>query len=171
MSKKSIFTHIGIIKMNWNYFIIRLYGSATGLNFASWMAFNIPGMLINIFFTWIRLQFLFLGFKRLFIIHNFYITKWLLKILMKWLRTTREEREKGIVIKQLIGDKYNELGPMSFHQLATLILFILCVLLWFFRDPQFIVGWAQLLHPSPYIWLNDRWLTAVNWIVNYWICY
>lgn len=35
---------------------------------------------------------------------------------------------------------------MTFHEIATLILFIICVLLWFFRDPQFITGWAELLH-------------------------
>ena len=34
---------------------------------------------------------------------------------------------------------------MTFHELATLFLFIVCVLLWFFRDPQFIHGWSQFL--------------------------
>ena len=45
-------------------FFYRLYGSAPGLNFASWMAFNVPGMIINTFLAWIWLQFLFIGFKR-----------------------------------------------------------------------------------------------------------
>lgn len=50
------------------------------------------------------------------------------------------------MVKSLIQRKYNELGEMTFHELATLVLFILCVLLWFFRDPQFITGWAEILH-------------------------
>jgi hypothetical protein len=33
----------------------RLYES-TQLNFASWMLFNIPGMIINVFFGWLWLQ-------------------------------------------------------------------------------------------------------------------
>ena len=45
-------------------FFYRLYGSAPGLNFASWMAFNVPGMIINTFLAWIWLQFVFIGFKR-----------------------------------------------------------------------------------------------------------
>lgn len=49
------------------------------------------------------------------------------------------------MVKKLIRRKYEELGPMTFHELATLILFIVCVLLWFFRDPQFITGWADLI--------------------------
>ncbi|KAK4016193.1 hypothetical protein OUZ56_031149 [Daphnia magna] len=115
-----------------------LYGSAPGLNFASWMAFNVPGMLINTFLAWIWLQCLFLGFKR----------------------TTADDNTQAAVIKKLIRRKYEELGPMTFHELATLILFILCVALWFFRDPQFITGWAEFL---PAVEVDDA--TAVMTIV------
>lgn len=59
------------------------------------------------------------------------------------------------MVKKLIQRKYDELGAMTFHEIATLILFIACVLLWFFRDPQFITGWAELL-PAAYekLYLN-----------------
>ncbi|KAI9557042.1 hypothetical protein GHT06_016839 [Daphnia sinensis] len=115
-----------------------LYGSDSGLNFATWMAFNVPGMLINTFFAWIWLQYLFIGFKR----------------------TTVDEKGKAVIVKKLIRKKYEELGPMTFHELVTLILFILCVALWFFRDPQFITGWAEFL---PAVEVDDA--TAVMAIV------
>ncbi|XP_057373829.1 Na(+)/citrate cotransporter-like isoform X3 [Daphnia carinata] len=115
-----------------------LYGSAPGLNFASWMAFNVPGMLINTFLAWIWLQCLFLGFKR----------------------TSADANAQAAVVKKLIRTKYEELGPMTFHELATLVLFILCVALWFFRDPQFITGWAEFV---PAVEVDDA--TAVMTIV------
>lgn len=34
---------------------------------------------------------------------------------------------------------------MSFHEKAVGLLFLLSVILWFFRKPQFIVGWAELI--------------------------
>ena len=50
------------------------------------------------------------------------------------------KREKAA--RAVIGKKYEELGPMSFHEFMTLFLFIILVLLWLFRDPQVIPGWA-----------------------------
>jgi hypothetical protein len=34
---------------------------------------------------------------------------------------------------------------MTFHEIAILFLFVTVVLAWFFRDPQFITGWAELI--------------------------
>ena len=45
-------------------YVCRLFGTSTGLNFATWMAFNVPGMLINLLFAWLWLQLLFIGFKK-----------------------------------------------------------------------------------------------------------
>ncbi|KAJ3618286.1 hypothetical protein MTP99_006300 [Tenebrio molitor] len=47
--------------------------------------------------------------------------------------------------RKLIRQKIDEMGPMSFHEGAVAALFVLSVLLWFFRKPQFIVGWAELI--------------------------
>lgn len=60
-------------------------------------------------------------------------------------RTTADGKGKAVIVKNLIRKKYEELGPMTFHELVTLILFISCVALWFFRDPQFITGWSEFL--------------------------
>lgn len=93
---------------------------ATEMNFASWMAFTLPGMLINLLFTWIWLQVIFIGL---------------------W-RETDGGRDKEVI--KVIRQKFKDLGPMTFHEIAVLVLFILCVALWFFRDPGFMPGWAQL---------------------------
>lgn len=98
----------------------RLYGSATGLNFASWMAFNVPVMIINTTLAWLWLNLLFIGWKP-------------------------AEGGRDRRVEQLIRRKYQDLGPMSFQEAATLFLFVCLVLLWFFRDPQFITGWRELI--------------------------
>jgi solute carrier family 13 (sodium-dependent dicarboxylate transporter), member 2/3/5 len=34
---------------------------------------------------------------------------------------------------------------MTFHEGASLFVFNLVILLWFFRDPQFMTGWSELI--------------------------
>ena len=45
----------------------------------------------------------------------------------------------------MLRSKYDDLGPLTFRETSTLVLFVACVLLWFFRDPQFMTGWANLI--------------------------
>ena len=47
----------------------------------------------------------------------------------------------------MLREKYRELGPITFHEVATLVLFTLLVLIWFFRAPGFMVGWASVETP------------------------
>lgn len=54
-------------------------------------------------------------------------------------------REKQV--KSVIRQKLKELGTITFHEVAVSILFLICVMLWFFRDPGFIPGWAH--------WIKD----------------
>jgi len=58
-------------------------------------------------------------------------------------KKTSEEQAK--IVREVISVKYKELGPMTFHEGSVLILFIIVVLLWFFRKPEFIPGWAEIV--------------------------
>jgi sodium-dependent dicarboxylate transporter 2/3/5 len=58
-------------------------------------------------------------------------------------KKTSEEQAK--IVREVISIKYKELGPMTFHEGSVLILFIIVVFLWFFRKPEFIPGWAEIV--------------------------
>lgn len=45
--------------------------------------------------------------------------------------------------RAVIKEKLKGLGPMTWHEIGVAINFLLIVLLWFFRKPQFIPGWGD----------------------------
>lgn len=102
-----------------------IFPDSEGLNFASWMAFNVPLMLLNCFLAWIWLQILFMGLFR------------------KGGNKMKNSPEQANAVRALITKSYDELGPMTYHEANVLIIFLLVVLLWFFRKPEFIPGWAE----------------------------
>lgn len=61
---------------------------------------------------------------------------------------------KSLRVGQVLKVKKEMLGTMSFHEKAVLFLFSMVVALWFFRDPKFMPGWAQLFHVKG-IKIND----------------
>ncbi|GFT08271.1 hypothetical protein TNCV_1438771 [Trichonephila clavipes] len=58
-------------------------------------------------------------------------------------RKQNEESKKRI--RRVIASRYEELGTITFHESAVLCLFVILVLLWIFREPKFIRGWAELI--------------------------
>ena len=49
-------------------------------------------------------------------------------------------------VRNVIRQQYKELGPMNFHQAGVLSCFVILILLWFFREPQFMTGWGDFFH-------------------------
>ncbi|CAB0029267.1 unnamed protein product [Trichogramma brassicae] len=97
-----------------------------GLNFAAWMVYAVPAMIVIGVLTWLWLQVLFMGLFR----KN-----------SKDAKAVNIGEEGERIAARVIDSKYKELGPVSWHEGSIAFLFILIVLLWFFRKPDFILGW------------------------------
>ncbi|KAM4901525.1 solute carrier family 13 member 1 [Sylvia borin] len=103
------------------------YPGCQCINFGSWFILSIPIAVVILVLSWVWLQWLFLGFD----------FKNMFKCGKK--KTAREEASS-----QVIREEYKKLGPISYPETVTLVLFILMTLLWFTRDPGFIPGWSSL---------------------------
>ncbi|KAJ3652039.1 hypothetical protein Zmor_018040 [Zophobas morio] len=106
------------------------FQDSPGVEFAKWIMLNVPMMVIMMYISLMWLQMIFMGLFR----PNSNDAK---KI--------RVGTQGEAVARKLIRSKINEMGPMSFHECAVAALFTLSVLLWFFRKPQFIAGWAEMI--------------------------
>ncbi|KAJ9589615.1 hypothetical protein L9F63_017200, partial [Diploptera punctata] len=113
--------------------------------FHEWMIITCPIMLINIFFLWLWINFLFLGF-----LWKGGCDPQVKAVLME---SKEEQKKVEKTIRSVIKTKYNDLGPMSWHEIITGLVFIFCVCLWFFRSPKFLPGWADRILDVAYI--ND----------------
>lgn len=98
------------------------------IDFPRYMLFNIPVMLINTLVMWTYLQWLYMG---------------LFRPNSKEAKESQMGEEGQKIAKQVIIRKYNELGPITTHEISVAFLFVLSILLFFFRDPGFIPGWAS----------------------------
>lgn len=102
--------------------IEELYPLSEDITFATWMMYNIPGMLLCILISW------------------FYL--W-----MVYIRCSKKGRqlESKESIRKIISKRYDDLGAISSHEAQVLILFLILVFLWIFRDPKFIPGWGDAI--------------------------
>lgn len=100
-----------------------LHPESEEITFATWMMYNVPGMVICVLIGW------------------FYL--WLIYIKCSKPSNSLESKEN---IKEIITKKYTDLGSMTFHEGGVLILFLILVCLWIFRDPKFVTGWATAIN-------------------------
>ncbi|XP_063783251.1 solute carrier family 13 member 1 [Pseudophryne corroboree] len=103
------------------------YPNCTEINFGTWFLLCIPITIILMLLSWIWIQWLFLGF-------NF----------REMFKCGKEKTEREKASAKVIMDEYKSLGPVSYQEIMTFILFLIMALLWFTRDPGFIPGWSSL---------------------------
>ncbi|GBM99451.1 Sodium-dependent low-affinity dicarboxylate transporter 1 [Araneus ventricosus] len=100
----------------------KLYPGSDEITFATWMMYNVPGVLLCIFFGWLYL--------------------WLVNIYFSKINHNDESKDE---IYGIISKRYDRLGSVSSHEASVMVLFSLLIILWIFRDPKFIPGWATIL--------------------------
>lgn len=116
-----------------------LYPASPGFSFASWFGYAFPQMVILLFVAWIWIQIMFLKFSIRECCHRCFCC-----CFRKSQRSQERNNQSAKAIKQVLANQYRSLGPMSFAEKAVLGHFILLALLWLFRDPKFMKGWAIL---------------------------
>ncbi|XP_063607725.1 Na(+)/citrate cotransporter-like isoform X2 [Penaeus indicus] len=104
------------------------FSEPTELNFATWMLFNVPGMILNMVLGWCWLQILYMSCGR------------------NRIQTNNRERDRAM--KKFLQEHYDSLGRITQHEIVVLVLFSTLVFLWVFRAPGFVTGWAQFFTDS-----------------------
>ncbi|XP_069594907.1 solute carrier family 13 member 1-like [Ranitomeya imitator] len=103
------------------------YPGCQFVNFGSWIAFSFPIAFIILIFSWMWINWLFLGFS--------------LKEMQCWRKSKSPSDEDS---RNILRQEYEKLGPLSYQEVVTLTVFLLMALSWFTRDPGFIPGWDSL---------------------------
>ena len=55
------------------------------------------------------------------------------------------KQKKAQAVRNVITQKCEELGPITYHEASVLVAFLTCMLLWFFRSPGKETGFLMLL--------------------------
>jgi len=112
------------------------FGDNTGLTFASWMAFAVPVMLVNLIISWVWISFI--GWRQ-----------------ERQHRIPGDEaldpKAKETHILKVMRQRYEALGPIKCHELSVLICFVTVIVLWFLRKPLFMAGWGEL-----FVFMTER---------------
>ncbi|XP_072165137.1 solute carrier family 13 member 2-like [Diadema setosum] len=102
-----------------------LYGSQAGLNFGTWLAYALPGVLVSLLLCWVWIEVIYLDCFGL-----------------KTRKVTNTDNAREDRIRAAIKTSSAALGPMSFAELVIVCHFVVLILLWLTRDPKFVTGWS-----------------------------
>ncbi|XP_048776537.1 solute carrier family 13 member 2-like [Ostrea edulis] len=100
-----------------------LAGGESVINYTSWFIFGFPIAFINCMITWVVLQIAYFGVKALF---------------------CPAKKDDSNRVQEVIRKEYNKLGDITFAEKAVLGHFIVMIILWFSRNPEFFPGWGSL---------------------------
>ncbi|XP_055328615.1 Na(+)/citrate cotransporter-like isoform X2 [Paramacrobiotus metropolitanus] len=97
--------------------------AAEAVTYATFSMFAFPTMLLCLVFSWCWLSFLY--------------------FVIPYLRTKEKDSDSEMEknIKNMLRRKYEELGNWRFAEGSALVIFVVLVILWFFRAPGFMPGW------------------------------
>lgn len=104
------------------------FGSAQPMTFTLWLAFAFPQLILCLIAIWIWLQFYYLPNPCRSMSED------------EKLQAINEEQN----VSKMLKNKLTELGKLTYYEANVLTLFILLVLLWFFRSPGFMDGWGDI---------------------------
>ncbi|XP_075262878.1 Na(+)/dicarboxylate cotransporter 3-like [Convolutriloba macropyga] len=99
------------------------YGKATAFNFGTYMIYSLPQSLICLLIAWTVIYFL--------QVHTF--------------KKSKLDNQENESFREVIAQQYQELGCWKPAEMIVISLFVALALLWFFRSPKFIIGWADVL--------------------------
>lgn len=111
-------------------FFEKRFPNSSGISLTSWMLYSVPPMLLMGLLTWLWLQIMYMGMFR---------------------PESKDARAIDIgvqgekVAAAVIEKRYKELGPITWHESSVGVLFVIVVLLWFFRSPGFVRGWPTYI--------------------------
>ncbi|XP_043084760.1 solute carrier family 13 member 1 [Puntigrus tetrazona] len=112
-------------------YIYQYYPDCTVINFGNWFVLCLPICIIMLILSWIFLHWMYLG-------SNFRASL-----------CSKQRSEKEKQTAKVLQDQYNSLGPISWQEIITMIVFILMAVLWFTRNPGFMPGWSSLFPDYP----------------------
>ncbi|XP_006559632.1 protein I'm not dead yet isoform X4 [Apis mellifera] len=111
-------------------FFEKRFPNSSGISLTSWMLYSVPPMLLMGFLTWLWLQVMYMGMFRPG---------------SKDAKATNIGKQGEKVAATVIEKRYKELGPITWHEFSVGLLFLVVVLLWFFRNPGFVRGWPTYI--------------------------
>lgn len=129
-------------------------GKYTDLNFATYIAFAMPIAIINLFLIWIVLSVIFLGRPKFHSQKRSPVTPTVNVISEESNSQNIHSENSNQHVAELLQRKLNELGKISFHEGTVIVLIIIAVFLWLFRDPRVIPGWISIF-PDAYPRIGD----------------